>query len=87
MVKADWVKVPLAIDINSGKVSKSAIECFGIENSIEVYTIRWLRQPRPHGQHASVIIKVATKEDAKKLLKSDNILFGGGVIIISPFEE
>ena len=39
----DWVKVPLAIDINSKKVSKSAIERFKIENSIKVYIMRWLR--------------------------------------------
>ena len=39
----DWIKVPLAIDINSGKVSKLAIERFGIENSIEVYNkIAWI---------------------------------------------
>jgi len=43
------VEVPLAIDIDSGKVSKSAIECFSIKNSVEVCTIRWLRQLRLRG--------------------------------------
>jgi hypothetical protein len=86
-VKADWVEVPLAMDIDSGKVSKSAMERFGVENGVEVCTMRWLGQPRPRGQHASVIVKVATKEDAERLLTSDNASFGGGAIIISPFEE
>jgi hypothetical protein len=75
------------MDIDSGKVSKSAMERFGIENGVEVCIMRWLGQPRPRGQHASVIVKVATKEDAEKLLTSDNVSFGGGAIIISPFEE
>jgi len=75
-VKADWVEVPLAMDIDSGKVSKSAMERFGIENGVEVCIMRWLGQPRPRGQYASVIVKVATKEDAEKLLTSDNVSFG-----------
>ena len=48
-VKADWVEVALAIDINSGKVSKSAMERFGEENGVEVCTMRWLGRPRPSG--------------------------------------
>ena len=48
-VKADWIEVPLAMDINSGKVSKSAMERFGTENGIEVCIMRWLGQPRPSG--------------------------------------
>jgi len=34
-----------------------------------------------------VIIKVAIKEDIKKLLILDNVLFKGGVIIILLFKE
>ena len=34
-----------------------------------------------------VIVKVVIKEDIEKLLISDNILFRGGAIIISPFKE
>ena len=33
VVKADWVKVPLAIDRDSGKVSKSAMERFEYNNN------------------------------------------------------
>ena len=46
-VKADWVEVPLAMDIDSGKVSKSAMERFGVENGVKIYTIRWLKQLKP----------------------------------------
>ena len=31
------------MDINSRKVSKSAIECFRVENGIKVYIIKWLK--------------------------------------------
>jgi hypothetical protein len=85
-VKADWIEVALAMDVESGKVSRSAMERFGTENGVEVCTMRWLGRPRPSGQHASVVIKVATKEDAEKLLRADGVTFGGG-IIVSPFEE
>ena len=40
VVKADWVEVPLAMDIDSGKVSKSAMERFRVENGVEVYIMR-----------------------------------------------
>ena len=86
-VKADWVEVALAMDAESGKVSRSAMERFGTENGVEVCTMRWLGRPRPSGQHASVVIKVATKEEAEKLLTSDSVTFGGGGIMVSPFEE
>ena len=86
-VKADWIEVPLAMDIDSGKVSKSAMQRFGTENGVEVCTMRWLGRPRPSGQHASVVVKVATKEEAEKLLKSDSVTLGGGGIMVSPFEE
>ncbi|PVH92754.1 hypothetical protein DM02DRAFT_508362, partial [Periconia macrospinosa] len=86
-VKADWIEVPLAMEPDTGKVSRSAMERFGTENGVEVCTMRWLGRPRPSRQHASVVIKVATKEDAEKLLTSDGVTFGGGGIIVSPFEE
>ncbi|KAK7177448.1 hypothetical protein PSPO01_16504 [Paraphaeosphaeria sporulosa] len=75
------------MDAESGKVSRSAMERFGTENGVEVCTMRWLGRPRPSGQHASTVIKVATKEEAKKLLKSDSVTFGGGGIMVLPFEE
>jgi hypothetical protein len=86
-VKADWIEVALAMDAESGKVSRSAMERFSTENGVEVCTMRWLGRPRPNGQHASAVIKEATKEEAEKLLKSDSVTFGGGGIMVSPFEE
>jgi hypothetical protein len=86
-VKADFIEVALAMDVESGKVSRSAMERFGTENGVEVCTMRWLGRPRPSGQHASAVIKVATKEEAEKLLRSDSVTFGGGGLMICPFEE
>ena len=86
-VKVDWIEVVLVIDTESGKVSRSAIERFSMENRVEVRTIRWLGRPRPSRQHASVVIKVATKEEVEKLLILDNVMFSRGGIIVSPFKE
>lgn len=83
LVKADFVEATLAMDAES----KSAMERFGTENGVEVYTMRWLGKPRPSGQHALVVIKVATKEEAEKLLQLDSVTFGGGGLIMLRFEE
>ena len=87
IVKVDWVEVALVIDIDSRKVSKLAMERFGVENGVEVCTIRQLRRPRPSGQHVLVVVKVATKEDIEKLFRMDSVLFSGGAIVVSLFEE
>lgn len=34
-----------------------------------------------------MVIKVATKEDAEKLLRINSVLFGGGAIVVSLFKE
>lgn len=39
-----------------------------------VCTMWWLGKLRPSGQHASVVIKVAMKEEAEKLLRSDSVI-------------
>jgi len=79
--------VALVIDIDSKKVSKLAIKRFRMENRVEVYIIRWLRKPRPSGQHILVVIKVAIKEDIEKLLRLDSVLFSRDIILVSPFKE
>jgi hypothetical protein len=33
-VKADWIKVPLAINMNSGNFSNLVMERFGMENRV-----------------------------------------------------
>jgi hypothetical protein len=86
-VKVDWIEVLLAMHVETGKVSKSVMERFRTENGVEVCMMRWLGRPRSSGQHASVVVKVATKEDAEKLLKSNSVTFGGGGTMVSPFEE
>jgi hypothetical protein len=35
-VKVDWIEVALVMDVESGKVSRSAMERFGTENGVEV---------------------------------------------------
>jgi len=39
-VKANFIEVALAMDVESGKVRKSATERFGTENGVEVFTMR-----------------------------------------------
>jgi len=66
---------------------QAAMRRFGEENGVDVCMMRWLGRSRPRGQHASVVIKMAAKEDMEKLLFLDNVSFGGGDVIVSPFEE
>lgn len=75
------------MDAESGKVRKSMMERFGTENGMEVCAMRWLGKPRASGQHASVMIKVATKEETEKLLRSDGVTFVRGGLMMSRFEE
>lgn len=75
------------MDINSRKVSKSAMERFSAENGVKARTMRWVGRPRPSGQHALVVVKVATNEDVEKLLQSDSMTFGGGRVVVSLFKE
>src|SRR5436853_7035183 len=83
----DWVKVVLTININSKKVSKSAMGRFRIENGVKVYTIKWLGRLRPNGQHILVVIKVIIKEDVEKLFRLNSILFSGGIIVMLLVKE
>jgi archaellum component FlaC len=41
-VKTDFIEVTLAIDAESGKLSKLAIERFSTENGVEMCTMQWL---------------------------------------------
>ena len=77
----------LAMDINSKKVSKLAMERFRMENGVEVYIIRWLGRLRPSGQYILVVIKVATKENIEKLLRLNSVLFSRGMILVLLFKE
>lgn len=45
------------------------------------------RKTKARGQHMLVVVKVAIKEDAEKLLGSDSVTFRGGAVIILLFEE
>lgn len=75
------------MNAESGKISRSAMERFGMKNGVKVCTIRWLGRLRPNRQHALAVIKVAIKEEAEKLLKLDSVTFSGGGIIVSPFKK
>lgn len=72
------------MDSESGKISQSAMERFGTENGVEVCAMRWLGKPRPSGQHASAVVKVASREEAEKLLRGGATL-GGGSLVVSSF--
>ncbi|KAF2201385.1 hypothetical protein GQ43DRAFT_431679 [Delitschia confertaspora ATCC 74209] len=76
----------LAMDSKSGNGSRSAMERFSTENGVAVCTVRWLGRLRPSGQHVSTVTKVATKEDAVKLLRSDSVALRAGRLW-SHFEE
>jgi len=49
--------------------------------------MRWLKRLRPSGQHILVVIKIATKEDAEKLLRLDSVSFSRGIILVLLFKK
>ncbi|TKA79578.1 hypothetical protein B0A49_08190 [Cryomyces minteri] len=69
-LKVDWIEKTLAMDTGTSRMSEDAGQSFGQENGVEVCQMKWLRTPKPEAQHASAAVKVATKEDAEKLLRA-----------------
>ncbi|TKA43720.1 hypothetical protein B0A49_13222 [Cryomyces minteri] len=85
-LKVDWVEKSVAAEAGTSRMSADAGRLFGHENGVDVQQIRWLGTPKPQAQHASAIVRVATKEDAEKLLNARlegrDVTFGGGSVTV-----
>lgn len=90
-IKVDWIDKTLASDAETGRISEAAGQRFGQENGVEVRQMRWLGRPKEKAQHASAVVKVATKEQAERLLMArftgKEITFGGASVEVSTFED
>ena len=85
-VKVDWIEKSLATSSDSPGISESAQQRFGTENGIEVKRMSWLKRPKDEAQFGTAVVKVATKEEAEKLLRG-RPTFGSGSVTVSPFDE
>jgi hypothetical protein len=68
-IKIDFVPTFAADEHNRRRISNEAIEAFAKENNVEVKRMNWLGEPKPRASHASVVAKLATKEQVERLLR------------------
>ncbi|KAJ9624505.1 hypothetical protein H2203_005240 [Taxawa tesnikishii (nom. ined.)] len=90
-VKADWVDKDSVSDPVTGMITEEACREFGEDNDVEVKQMKWLGRPKPGAQFASAVIKVASKEQAEKLLMArligKEVTCTGMTVEVSPFED
>ena len=90
-IKVDWIDKALASDATTGQISDSTKETFGKENGVEVMQMKWLGRPKDRAMYASAVAKLATKEQAEKLLlaraQDEDVTIQGLSVEVSPFED
>ena len=90
-IKVDWIDKALASDARTGQISDQTRETFGKENGVEVMQMKWLGRPKDRAIYASGVVKLATKEQAEKLLlaraQDEDVTIRGLSVEVSPFED
>lgn len=90
-IKVDWIDKVIASDATTGQISDKTKETFGTENGVEVMQMKWLGRPKERSIYASAVVKLATKEQAEKLLlaraQDDDVTIRGLSVEVSPFED
>ena len=85
-VRVDYIEVSLATADGNPGITNSAMERFGTDNKVVVRSMRWMTKVTPTKQHASAVVKVATKEEADRLIAHGCAQFGGECPVV-PFDE
>jgi hypothetical protein len=90
-VKADFIDKIYARDPETGQISEEARKNFEEENGVKVNQMKWLGTPKEHALYASAVIKLASREDAEKLLSAEmreqDVTLQGCAVTISHFED
>ncbi|CAD0057711.1 unnamed protein product [Aureobasidium pullulans] len=68
-IKVDFILKIEATDHQTGAISQETRDAFAEENEVEVKLMRWLGRPKEYTSYASVVAKLATKEQVEKLLQ------------------
>lgn len=85
-VKVDFIETSLAAEVNSLNISESARQRIATENNVDGKRMTWLKQPKPGSQFGTAVMKLATKEDADKLLLG-RPTFGKGTVRAQTYVE
>src|SRR4051812_19701157 len=88
-ISVDFIEVALATINGETTIIESAKQRFGIENEVVVRNMRWLSRLQPGSikQHASAVVKLATKQEVEKLLQQGFAVFGGMDCQVREFKE
>jgi hypothetical protein len=70
-VKADFIDRVFAKDLATGQISEEARRNFEEENGVKVNQMKWLGTPKEHALYGSAVIKLASREDADRLLSAE----------------
>jgi hypothetical protein len=90
-VKADFIDRVFARDSATGQISEEARRNFEEENGVKVNQMKWLGTPKEHALYGSAVIKLASREDADRLLsaemRDEDVTLQGCAVTISHFED
>jgi hypothetical protein len=74
-------------DINSDKIKEGVAETIGNENKVQVHKIQWLSKPSPTKIHGSMVLYLAKREHAERLLREVRVDIEGETAFAKPYER
>jgi hypothetical protein len=90
-IKVDFIPKIEATDHQTGAISQETRDAFAEENEVEVKLMRWLGRPKEYTSYASVVAKLATKEQVEKLLQrqadGEEVYLFGCMVKVSTFHD
>ncbi|KIX04690.1 uncharacterized protein Z518_05560 [Rhinocladiella mackenziei CBS 650.93] len=74
-------------DGQSTEVKEEAAQMVGEENGIRVHKLQWLSRPNADKIHGSMVLYLARREDAEKLLREVRVDIDGETAFARPYER
>jgi hypothetical protein len=86
-IRVDKVKIHSIYNDSTARFNDDACASIGGENGITVKKIRFLRRPSPDQTHCSIVIHLASKNDAERMIDQNYMEFNGRVAYTRVFES
>jgi hypothetical protein len=74
-------------DMGSDKVKEGISKAIGEENGVHVHKIQWLSKPNPGKIHGSMVLYLAKREAAEKLVREVRVDIEGETAFARPYER
>jgi hypothetical protein len=74
-------------DMQSKEVKEGAAQMVGEENGVHVHKIQWLSKPNADKIHGSMVLYLARRSDAEKLLREVRVDIDGETAFARPYER